>query len=165
MKSKKPFGNRKNLPQLLRRVSQFSPRNKLKDLDMFFTFNFLENSLAVLSWGTLSAEISNCKSENYVVMVVPRVIVRPSPRRNSEAASGDRAPTASGDREYDIPRWLQPFKEGLAEGEAGSSGSAGETIPNTLLPHSPAISKQTQDSTIQLKNPQRYFMEYALKRA
>ena len=38
-------------------------------------------------------------------------------------------PQLAGDREQDIPDWLQPLTEGLVEGTCGSSGSAGETIP------------------------------------
>ena len=37
--------------------------------------------------------------------------------------TGRRPLTASGDREQDVPGWLQPFTEGLVEGEAGSPGS------------------------------------------
>ena len=37
-----------------------------------------------------------------------------------------------------MPDWLQPFTEGLTDGEAGSSGSAGETMPKTPPPHVPA---------------------------
>ena len=51
------------------------------------------------------------------------------------AASGDRAPTASGDQEQDIPDWLEQFTESLVEGESGSSSSASETAPNTHPPH------------------------------
>ena len=43
-----------------------------------------------------------------------------SPRSDADAASGQG-----------IPDWLQPFTEGLVEGESGPSSSAGETIPNT----------------------------------
>ena len=60
------------------------------------------------------------------------------PRSDAQAASGDQAPTASGDREQDLPDWLQPSTEGLVEGESLSSGSVGETIPKTLVAHVPA---------------------------
>ena len=49
-----------------------------------------------------------------------------------------RPPTASGDREQDIPDRLQPVTEGLVERAAGSYSSAGETIPTTRPPHIPA---------------------------
>ena len=61
-------------------------------------------------------------------------------RSDAEAASRDRAPIASGDREQDLPDWRHPFTEGLveAEAESGSSGRAGGTIPKTPPPHIPA---------------------------
>ena len=70
--------------------------------------------------------------------------------REANAASEDRPPpTASGDREQDVPDWLQPFaqglvegKSGLVEGKSGSSGSAGETITKTPPPHLPARFEQ-----------------------
>ena len=58
--------------------------------------------------------------------------------------------------------WLQSFTEGLVDGESGSSSSAGERIPKTSLPHIAARLKQTQDSTTQLNNPQKYFIGTAL---
>ena len=70
----------------------------------------------------------HCNSENCVPIVELEVIVDTSPRSDADAASGDRPPTASGDREQDIPDWLQSFTEGPVEGTSGSSGSAGETI-------------------------------------
>ena len=38
----------------------------------------------------------------------------------------------------DIPDRVQPFTEGLVEGQTGSSSSAGETIPKTRPPLTPA---------------------------
>ena len=76
-------------------------------------------------------------SRKLVPTVVPGVIVDTSRSSDDDAASGDRPPIASGDREQDIPDWLQPFTEGLVEGESGSPDSAGETIPKTP-PHIPA---------------------------
>ena len=84
-------------------------------------------------WTTDSLRVGNCAP-----------IVDTSPRSDADAASGDRPPTALGDREQDIPDWLPPFTEGLVEGESGSSGSVGESIPNTLPPHLPAKPKQKQ---------------------
>ena len=63
-------------------------------------------------------------------MVVPAVIVEPSPRSNAEATSGDR--------DHQIPDWLQAFTEGVVEGESESSRTAGETSPKTPPPHIPA---------------------------
>ena len=74
--------------------------------------------------------------------IVPRVIADTSPRSDADAASGDPPPTASGDREQEIPDWFQPFTEGLVDGASVTSGSAGETIPNTSPPHNPARLKQ-----------------------
>ena len=65
-------------------------------------------------------KIIHCKSENVVTMVVLGVIVETEHRQL---------------REQDTPDWLERFTEGLEEGGSGSSGSAGETIPKTPLPH------------------------------
>ena len=73
-----------------------------------------------------------------VPLVVPGVIVETSHRSDACGASGDRTPTASGDRGQDLPKWLQQFAEVLIEGEAGSSSRAGETIPTTSPPPIPA---------------------------
>ena len=90
---------------------------------------------------------------------IPGVAVGTSPRRDADAASRDRPPTASGDRE--------PCAQGLVEGVSGSSGRAGETIPNTPLSHIPARPWNTsggkhQASTIQLTHRERYFLGCAL---
>ena len=90
-------------------------------------------------------------------------IVGTRPRSDANAASGDRPPTASGDREQDTPHWLQPFTEGVVEGESGSSGSAGERVPTTPPGHIiPVRLKLKQDSSIPFKNSQRYFFGCAL---
>ena len=74
--------------------------------------------------------------------IVPRVIADTSPGSDADAASGGPPPTASGDREQDIPDWFQPFTVGLVERSSVSSSSAGETIPKTSPPHNPARLKQ-----------------------
>ena len=53
----------------------------------------------------------HCRSENVVRIVVRGVIVDTIPRSDADAASGDH-------REQDVPDWLQPFTEGLVEGES-----------------------------------------------
>ena len=93
------------------------------------------------------------------MQVGPGVAVGTSPRSDADAASRDRPPTASGDRE--------PFAEGLVERESGSSGSAGETIPKTPVSQIPARPLNTsggkhQASTIQLTNRETYFLGCAL---
>ena len=92
---------------------------------------------------------------------IPGVAVGTSPRSDADAASRDRPPTASGDRE--------PFAQGLVEGESGSSGSAGEKMPKTPLSHIRARPWNTsagkhQASTIQLTNREMYFLGCALER-
>ena len=57
--------------------------------------------------GTYALQLENC-----VPMIVLGVIVDTSPRSDATAASGDRQQTASGDREQDIPHWLQPLTDG-----------------------------------------------------
>ena len=116
MKSKKPSGK---IKRMLYKycgdwVNYYESRNYC--LCQRFGNVYCRPITGRLTRGVLSPRLSendkiiNCKSENSVPMVGPRVIV----------ASGDRTPTASGDQKYDIPDWLQPFTEGL-----------GETIPNT----------------------------------
>ena len=73
-----------------------------------------------------------------VPIVVLGVIVDTVSRSDAEAASWDRASTASGEREQDLPGWLEPFTERLAKGDSGSSGSDWETFPSTPPPHIPA---------------------------
>ena len=65
---------------------------------------------------TPNGKITNCNSENSVPIVLLGMVVDNSPRSDADAASGDQAPTASGDRKQDIPDWLQPLSEGLVEG-------------------------------------------------
>ena len=69
--------------------------------------------------------------KNFVPMLVLGVFVVTSTRSDADATSGDQPPTASEDQEQDIPDWLQPFTEGLEEGESGSSSSAGVRIRKT----------------------------------
>ena len=100
----------------------------VRDLDTFITFQLLEDSLAVLSVGKLCEEhvssnewmerpspaltkhskIAKCKSEIVCQESFPEFLSRQVTRSDAEAASGDR--------EQDIPDWLQPFADGLAEG-------------------------------------------------
>ena len=87
---------------------------------------------------TKDGQIIHCKSENVVLVVVLGVIVDASPRSDADAASGDR--------EQDIPDWLQPLTEGLVEGESGSSGTARKKNPKTLPPHIPARPRQKHDA-------------------
>ena len=82
---------------------------------MLITVQLLEDSLTVLS-------LRNIEKHMVFLRLVSGVIVNTNPRIDANAASGDRLPTASGDREQDIPDWLQPFTEGLVERESGSSG-------------------------------------------
>ena len=86
---------------------------------------------------TKDGKITNGKSENCVPIVAPGFSVNARPRSDADAASEDRAPTASGEREQDLPDCLQPFTGGLAEGESGTSCAAGETFPSTHPPHIP----------------------------
>ena len=65
-------------------------------------------------------------------------------------------------REQGVIDWLQPFPRGRVDGDLGSSSSAGETIPKTPPPHSPARLKQKPDSAVQDKKPQRYLIGSAL---
>ena len=97
------------------------------------------------------------RSENVVRIVVRGVIVDTIPRSDADAALGDR--------EQDVPDWLQPFTAGVVEGKSGSSGSAGETIPKTPPPHISAKLTQKQDSPIQPANPQRYLIGKVLSAA
>ena len=46
---------------------------------------------------------------------------------------GHRAPTASGDREQDIPDWLHPFTEGLVEGESDHPAVLVKQFPQHFL--------------------------------
>ena len=46
-----------------------------------------------------------------------------------QCSIGRRTAASFEDREKDIPDWSHTFTEGLVEGESGSSGSAGETLP------------------------------------
>ena len=133
---KKPLGNRKSLVRLLQRMKQW------KIHQLYFT---LRTCMGIFKNGRKTSTRINqewktvhCKSENCAPLVVPGVIVDTSPRSDVNAASGDRPPTSSGDREQNIPNWLQPFTEGLVEGKYASSGSAGETIAKTLPPFIPA---------------------------
>ena len=85
-------------------------------------------------------------SDNFAPFVVPGVQFEPRVSSDAEFASGDQG-QSSGDRVQtdelldrwrNFPDWLQPFTEGLVEGESGSSGSAGETFPKTPPPQIPA---------------------------
>ena len=62
------------------------------------------------TWQNHELQVGKC-----VPTVVPGVVVETSLRSDADAASGDRTPTASGDREQDFPDWLKPFTEGLVE--------------------------------------------------
>ena len=103
----------------------------VRDLDMFVTVQLSKDPLAVLSSGkncednvysndwkegqspTLTPDGKNIdwNSKNCVPMVVPGA-------EAMQKQQGDPTPTASGDREQHIPDWLEPFTEGLAEGES-----------------------------------------------
>ena len=88
--------------------------------------------------------------ERFALEVVLGVIVDTSFSSNADAHSGDRPSTTSGRRDQDIPDWLQPFTEGLVEGDLGSSGSASYFISKTPLPHVPATPRRDpMSNTIQ----------------
>ena len=146
----KPFRIRKKLVRLLQRTDQ---------LDIFITVQCLEYSPAVFSKEKLCEErvysydwkgrtITHIYSKWQNDQLHVGTLCTTNPRCDADAVLGDRMPTASGD--------LQPFTEGLVDGESGS-GSAGETP--TPPPHVPARPSNTsggthQALTIQLKNHQ-----------
>ena len=109
----------------------------------------------------MEKRLSACR-KNAVPRAVPGVVVDASPRRVAEAASGER-PTAPGDREQDMPDWLQPLTERTG-GRRSLDHPAVlvKRFPKTLPPHVPAKLKQAQGSAVLLNNPRRYFVGYAL---
>ena len=83
-------------------------------------------------------------SRFFVPIVALGVRVVTSPRSDAHAASGDR--------EQDLPDWLQPITEGLVERESGSSGSGGQTFRKTPLPYIPETFEQIWRATWSFNN-------------
>ena len=96
---------------------------------------------------------SSIASRKFSSTVVPGVTVDTSLRSGADAASGDRAPTASGDREQDLLDWLQPFTEGLVDGESGSSGCWCDNSQNTSFTYSMNKEGSTNYSPIFRRTP------------
>ena len=137
MKRKTQFGNWKNLVRLLQWTDQLLAKEEGiendKDLYMLITHQSSEDWPAVLSLDQLCEEHGHsyewnegqsptltkhgklfcCKSEDMAPIVLLGIIVDASFRSDTDAASGDRAPKASGDREQDLPDWLLPCTEGV----------------------------------------------------
>ena len=114
----------------------------VKDYDMLITVRLLEDSPTVSSLGNFAKNTGVLRMEGQQLPTSrayrKQILCKSqtSPRSDATAACVGRAPTASGDREQGIPDWLHSVTEELVEGESGSSGIAGETIPKYPRPHS-----------------------------
>ena len=93
-----------------------------------------QSTVLIKGWDSLT-----CKSDHFVLYVVPSVQVVLHVSSDGNCAPGDRGvSSASGRLQHNVPEWLQPFTEGMVEEDTNPPGRDEKCHPEPL-PRQPPL--------------------------